>query len=174
MIKSELFSQLEEIFFAQKDPEEIERDIITAIESQIERTLARGDPIRLLTEVIVYLIVITHQRIDWAGKQNLLAYSSGNFLDHLGSFLQTRRIAEIAAVCSIRVLLSKKISYATIIPQGTRITPDGALFFSTVEELIIPANELSGVVKAQCLTAGTVGNGFLPGQINKLVKYRYE
>ena len=48
-------------------------------------------------------------------------------------------------------------------------TPDGKINFGTAEEIIILPGELYGAAPAECLTAGTVGNGFLPGQINKIV-----
>ena len=41
--------------------------------------------------------------------------------------------------------------------------------FQTLEALTILAGGKSGTVTAECLTAGEIGNGFVPGQINQLV-----
>ena len=56
-MKSELFANLEDIVFAQKDADEIQSEIINLYESMSERTLARGDPVRLFLECIVLIIV---------------------------------------------------------------------------------------------------------------------
>ena len=41
--------------------------------------------------------------------------------------------------------------------------------FATIAALTIPAGRLTGEVAAVCQTAGEIGNGFIPGQITKLV-----
>lgn len=56
-----------------------------------------------------------------------------------------------------------------IIPAGTRATADGSITFSTVSDIVIPAGEVSGAVKAVCDIPGTVGNGYLAGQIKSCV-----
>ena len=170
MLKSELFASLEEVLFAEKLPEEIERAIISTYEKASDRTLARGEPIRLLLETIALIIIELRNVIDQAGKQNLLAYASDSFLDHLGALLSVYRLEATPSTTTMRFSLnSSNVLQASIIPKGTRITPDGALLFSTVEDLEIPTGELTGEVEAECLTVGEVGNGFLAGQINRLV-----
>jgi phage-related baseplate assembly protein len=49
------------------------------------------------------------------------------------------------------------------------VTADGEIVFATTEPLTIPAGALSGTVAAECLTAGEIGNGFVPGQISQLI-----
>lgn len=61
------------------------------------------------------------------------------------------------------------LDIATIIPEGTRATVDGEIMFQTLEPLTILAGDTAGEVEAECLTAGAIGNGFIPGQINQLV-----
>ena len=56
-MKSELFPALNDITFAEKSGEEIEAEVISTYESITERTLAKGDPIRLFLEAIVLIIV---------------------------------------------------------------------------------------------------------------------
>jgi len=56
-----------------------------------------------------------------------------------------------------------------VIPKGTRATPDGQLFFATIQEAKIRAGQTYVDVQAECTEPGTIGNGFAPGQINKLV-----
>ena len=65
--------------------------------------------------------------------------------------------------------LSIKLDTATVIPAGTRATPDGDVVFATLQDLTIPAGQLSGDVAAECTQAGEIGNGFVPGQIKQAV-----
>ena len=168
MQKSELFASLSEVLFAEKLPEEIERAIISAYEKASDRTLARGEPIRLLLETLALVIIELRNVIDQAGKQNLLAYATESFLDHLGAFLSVYRLTATPASCIACFSLAAYDNLQPfIIPKGTRITPDGDILFSTVEDLEIASGELSGEVIAECLTAGEIGNGFLPGQRNR-------
>jgi len=43
------------------------------------------------------------------------------------------------------------------------------LFFATVDDVEIPAGELSIQAHAICNQVGEIGNGWLPGQINRMV-----
>ena len=170
MTKSELFANLSEIAFTERLPEEIERDIIASFESATGRSLARGEPIRLILETITLALILLRNELDKSGKLNLLAYSYGSFLDHLGAFFPVFRFRAGHASTKARFFISSSTPTSLIsIPKGTRITPDGDLLFATVEDLTIAAGETYGDVTVECLTPGEIGNGFLPGQINKLV-----
>jgi len=57
----------------------------------------------------------------------------------------------------------------TIIQRGTRATPGNNIYFATTEDAEIPAGELSVIVPASCTQAGDIGNGFLPGQVGRIV-----
>ena len=169
-MKSELFANLEEIFFAQKDANEIQSEIINLYESMSERTLARGDPVRLFLECIVLIIVQQRSLIDHAAKQNLLAYAEGAFLDHIGALLQVTRLEASHALTTLKFTLSEAQPSAVIIPVNTRASPGGGvILFATTESVEIPAGETQIEVTAQCTLTGTQGNGFVAGQIRKLV-----
>ena len=170
MTKSELFPLLEDIVFAAKNPEDIEREIIQIYENLAGRSLARGDPVRLLIEAFSFVIVLLRSKIDYAAKMNLLAYALGIFLDHIGALLEVRRLSATNAVTTLEFTLSAPQTGAVIIPGGIRATPgDGDILFATVEAVDIPAGETQATVTAECTQAGTQGNGYLPGQIKLLV-----
>ena len=160
---------LPKIEFANKDVSQIEADVITTYEAISGRKLAPGDPVRLFLQAIAMLIA--HQRllIDYAAKQNLLAYASGDYLDHIGALVRTERIPAQPAVTTIRFILSAAQPQAVIIPAGTRVTPNGQVFFAVQEDITIPAGSMQVDVYAECTTAGTVGNGWQIGQISQLV-----
>ena len=96
-MKSDLFPALEDIVFAAKTPEDIEREIINTYENLSGRTLARGDPVRLFLEAIILIIIHQRSLIDYSAKQNLLAYAIGDFLDHIGAPWNVRRLAATKA-----------------------------------------------------------------------------
>jgi phage-related baseplate assembly protein len=162
-------SSLPALQFVDTDPSRVEAEVLQAYEAAAGKTLYPGDPVRLFLESVAY--TLAHQRflIDWTAKQNLLAYAGGAFLDHLGALTATERLPEAAAHTTLRFSLSEAHAAAVLIPAGTRATPDGQLLFATVTAAEIAPGALAVDVTAQCQTAGTAGNGFTAGQINRLV-----
>ena len=169
-MKSDLFPALEDITFAEKSGEEIESAIISTYESLTDRTLAKGDPIRLFLETIVLIIVQQRSYIDYAAKQNLLAYAQGDYLDHIGALFGVTRLAASNALTTLRFILSEPQTSAIVIPEGTRASPGGGtILFATTETVEIPAGETEITVTAECTHSGTQGNGYVAGQIKMLV-----
>lgn len=169
-MKSDLFPGLADIVFAEKSAEEIESEIITLYEQITERTLARGDPVRLFLETITLIIIHQRSLIDYAAKQNLLAYAEGDYLDHLGALLEVTRLEASHAMTTLKFTLSEAQPSAVIIPAGTRVSPGGGnLLFATTEAAELPAGDTETLITAQCTTAGSAGNGFVAGQLRKLV-----
>lgn len=169
-MKSELFPGLADIAFAERDPAAIEAAIITAYEDRSGRTLAKGDPVRLLLESVALYIIQQRHLIDFTGKQNTLAYAEGDFLEHLGALLAVSRLAPASAVTTLKFTLSDAMPQAVVIPAGTRVTPGGGgVLFATVEDVTVPAGATEALAAAQCTEPGAAGNGFLPGQLRKIV-----
>jgi phage-related baseplate assembly protein len=162
-------ASLPTIAFCETDTAAVERAIIADYESITGVSLYPGDPVRLFLEALAYLICQQRFMIDYAGKMNLVSLSEGGYLDHLGALLNTVRLGSGYARTSLRFTLVEALTWPTAIPQGTRATADGELFFATTMEAVIEAGETTVEVQAQCEAAGAVGNGFLPGQINHLV-----
>jgi phage-related baseplate assembly protein len=163
-------SSLPDIAFAEKDSKLIESEIISAYEDLAGRTLAPGDPVRIFLLAIASVIIQQRALIDFSAKQNLLAYSSGDYLDHIGALLGVERIAAKPAVTTIRFTLSEQRQVATPIPANTRVrTGSGNIVFATTKYAEIPAGALYVDVNAQCQTPGEAGNGFLPGQVKRLI-----
>ena len=161
--------------FAEKDPSKIENQVITLIESflseegELPVKLARSDPRRLLALGFIAGLVHARSNIDFTGKMNLLYYATGDYLDHIGFMLGVRRLEATAAVTTLRFELSEVLAQAYLIPEGTRATPDGKQYFVTEKIAEVPAGESYIDIPARCMTAGYVGNGWLEGQINRLV-----
>ena len=169
-MKSDLFPALADIVFAEKSADEIESEIITLYEQISERTLARGDPIRLFLETITLIIIHQRSLIDYAAKQNLLAYAEGDYLDHLGALLEVTRLEASHAMTTLKFTLSEAQSFVVTIPAGTRVSPGGgSMLFATTESAEISAGDTETLITAQCTVAGSAGNGFVAGQLKKLV-----
>lgn len=169
-MKSDLFPGLADITFAERDPAIIEAAVITGYEKIANRTLAKGDPIRLFLESIAFVIIHQRHLIDFTGKQNLLAYAGGNYLDHIGAMLGVNRLPAQPALTTLKFTLSESQPAALSIPAGTRATPGGGdLVFETTEISVVTPGALEVSVLAQCTKTGALGNGLLLGQIKKIV-----
>ncbi|MDY2647920.1 MAG: baseplate J/gp47 family protein [Pyramidobacter porci] len=160
---------LPRVRFVDGDAADVERNVITGYERLSGRSLAKGDPVRLFLESVAAVIVQQRELIDWAAKQNLLAYASGNYLDHLGALLGVTRLPARAAVCTVRFALSAPQTFAVLIPKGTRVSPDGALAFATDEVAVIYAGDTSTEATVTCLESGAAGNGYAAGKIDRIV-----
>jgi phage-related baseplate assembly protein len=175
-MRSELFPTLRDITFAERDSATIERELIRGYENAYqlqfgqERKLYPGDPIRLFLETIAFALIHQRQLIDYTGKMNLLAYSRGDYLDHLGALLGVYRLPAQSALTTLKFTLSAPQIGASVIPAGTRATPGGGdIIFATAETATIQEGTREVEASAYCMVTGAHGNGFLPGQIRKIV-----
>ncbi len=142
-MKSDLFPGIADIVFAEKSADEIESEIIALYEYTAGRTLAKGDPIRLFLNS--FILIVVHQRslIDYAAKQNLLAYAEGDYLDHLGALLEVSRLEASYAMTTLKFTLSEAQTSAVIVPEGTRVSPGGGnILFATTAGAEIPAGSV--------------------------------
>jgi phage-related baseplate assembly protein len=135
----------------------------------IAKTLAPGDPIRILLYCQCLREYIRLQNIDNAAKQNLLKYAMDDYLINKGADLGVSPPAAQSATTMLQFVLSEAQPIIVPIPAGTRATTSDNVFFATTEYAEIPAGQTSVTVQACCDQAGTIGNDYVPGQINTLV-----
>lgn len=164
-----MLANLPSISFVDTDAANIEASAITMYEAITGRTLAQGDPIRLFLQTIAFIIIQQRVLIDYSAKQNLLAYAKDDILDHLGVLVDTPRLEVSPAETTIRFNLSTAQPQAVTIPIGIRGTTPSGVVFQVVSPITIHKGALYGDAPAKCLTAGSVGNGYVPGQVNQLV-----
>ena len=160
---------LPNIAFCETDTASVEAALIADYEAITGRSLYPGNPERLFLEALAYLISQQRFMIDYAGKMNLVSLADGPYLDHLGALLNANRLGSGYAQTMLRFTASGVLAWDLVIPAGTRATADGSLFFATDADAVIPAGQTTVDVPATCLEPGTVGNGLLAGQINRLV-----
>ena len=132
-------------------------------------SLSAADPVRIQLYAIALDLYQIEQYIDRAGKQDLLKYSYGEFLEHLAGGRGITRNQATAAKTTLRFTLSEPKAYAVGIPVGTRATNGDGVYFRTMEYGEVPIGQLYADVPAVCTVLGIGGNGFLEGQIDFLV-----
>lgn len=160
--------KLPDINFAEKDTAVIEADVIAAFEATTGRRLFPGDPLRLLLLTFVKYLSLQRSIIDFSGKQNLIKYTSGEFLQNLSALVGTERLLPTAAGAKLKFTITTVLPNNITIIAGTRATPGGKIFFATDKDVEILAGETSAEVTATCTQIGEIGNGFLKGQVNQI------
>jgi phage-related baseplate assembly protein len=160
---------LSDINFVNVDAQQITSELINDFENYTGEVLYAGDARRIFLQSFGYVFVNLINSINTTGRSNLLRYSFNDTLDALGELYGTPRLTAQKAATVIRFNLSEAQPDNITIPAGTRITPDGNLFFATDTVLIIPAGSTYADVTAIATISGENYNGFTPGQINKLV-----
>ena len=162
------YRNLPDLTFAESDPETVELQIVEVVEKLLGRTLARADPLKLFLKGIEALLVQQRILIDETAKQGLLAYATGDNLDHIGILVGTKRLAAAAAKTTMELTLSASRETATIIPAGTRFTAGDGVMFALDKDTIIGARQLTAKATATCTQKGDIGNGYKAGELSNI------
>jgi phage-related baseplate assembly protein len=158
---------LPDIDFVNRDPSEIEAEMVTNFEQKTGIHLTNADPRRKFIQTFVYALSLAYNRIDYTAKQNSLAYAEDDFLDHIGNKKGVPRLGPKPAECIVRYELNPIRNM--VIPKGKRVSYGNEVFFETTQDTLVPENAEYVDIKVQCTEPGPIGNGFLPGQINNIV-----
>ena len=158
-----------EISYSNTDVDSVKSGVLARVESNLGRTLYPADPLRLFALAFAAEDVDIRNLIDESGRQNLLAYATGTNLDALGALVGVIRLEEVGASTTIRFTAGSPAVSPITIPEGSRVTPDGTIYFATDYAAIIQVGQTSVDISATCTIAGTDGNGFIIGEINQAV-----
>lgn len=134
-----------------------------------KKQLYPGDPIRIFLYAQALREYQLLQLIDYSAKQNLLKYAEGDFLEHKAGDRNVKRLSASKATAPILFTFSAPLTSVQVIPSGTRVTPGGNIFFSTIQSTEVQQGDTEIEIVVECNESGTVGNDYLPGQINTLV-----
>ena len=135
----------------------------------IAAKLTDADPIRLVLLATANLIYQDMRYIDRSGKQDLLKYSYGDFLDNLGAMKRVERRAATYATVRMRFSVTAARGENTPIPGGTRVATESGLYFLTDAYTEIPAGQTAVELDATALRAGRESNALPEGSISKIV-----
>ena len=159
-----------DISFTDTNAERLINSMVQSYETIAKRRLYPADPVRLFILWMADIIIQERVIIDTAAKQNVPRFAEGDNLDSLAELFYDKYRAEAQpARVTLRFTLSMAPPSAITIDAGAKVSVDGEITFATVKDLEIPPGELFGDVAAVCLTDGSVGNGFTPGQISQIV-----
>ena len=162
-------------FIDNKDIDQVRQEMVADYESFISEatgqtvTLERSSVHRMELYAAAAQIYQAMQYIDRQGKQSILKYSYSDFLDNLAIFKGVTRNPATPATTTLRFTLSAVRDTATGIPQGTRVSTAGAIYFATDVYAEIPEGSTTVDVPATCTVAGTDGNGFAAGELATIV-----
>ena len=131
--------------------------------------LRTGDKEHIHLRVLAGQYYQMYQQLDYAAKMNLLKYSKGDFLKHLGAFKKTFIQEPRAAAVKVRFTLSEVRKDVIYIPEGTRVTAGDGVYFATDDYAEVAAGESYADVTCTCETAGDIGNNYQPGTIEIIV-----
>ena len=157
--------------FVSTDPDEIIARMTTRYEEMTGVTVQPGSPEMLYVRWVASVVIQERALENYATNQNLPSRAEGKNLDALAElFYARKRPSATAATCTMRFTISEKLSFAVLIPSGTRVTDaSNTLVWETVEDTYVKVGDTYADTKIQCQTSGTAGNGFVAGQINAIV-----
>lgn len=170
-----MLSSLPDITFVETDPEKIIADKINDYENAYfestgtRKQLYPGDPIRIFLYTEALREIQLRHIIDETGKQNLLKYARNENLDHLGARVKTPRRKAKPSFTRMKLKFSQARQSISIIPKGTRFSPQTNIYFETDKTYELAIGEQELIVSVVCTEAGSLGNGFLLGQLNVIV-----
>ena len=159
---------LPDIDFVDTNAEATLDRIVQGYEAAAGRKLGEADPIMLFLKSIAYENVLLRNAIDFTGKQNLLFYAEGDYLDHLGFLLDIERNEAKNSLTTLRFTLASAQTSNIIIPLNTKVS-DGNYTFQTTEVTQIVAGQLTVDVGAESVISGDETNNISIDRINQFI-----
>ncbi|MEG0371747.1 MAG: baseplate J/gp47 family protein, partial [Clostridium sp.] len=159
-----------EINFVDVNPRQIYEELVSDFEEALGETLYPGDERRMFLQQQVPVIVAMKNEINNTGKQNLLSYATGSNLDSLGeNMYNTKRLEPQKSYCTVMIKFAKTQQTEIVVPIGTRVTGDGALFFKLQNNVTFLPGEIEKTSIVEAIETGRKYNGLIPGQLKLLV-----
>jgi phage-related baseplate assembly protein len=155
--------------FIERDPSKIKEGLVAAFEALTDRTLYPAQVEMFMIDTMSYALSNVGSAVQAGLLQNRAIWAEGQHLDGLGANVNTYRLGAQHAVCEVQFTLTESRLTAVIIPLNTRVSAGSSVVFSTLNELIIPAGELTGTVGVTALESGALANDLMVGQIKDIL-----
>lgn len=157
--------------FVNKSAEGLLEEYVAEMEQALGRTIGKADPLRVVAGWAASVDAQLYEVLNQTAKLNVPRFAFGDYLDSLAEnfYHGLTRLEESSAQTTLRFTLSTESEKETPVPVGTRVTTADSVVFETTETKYIKAGELFVDVPAQCSVAGTLGNGYRPGEIDRPV-----
>ena len=160
---------MSEYNFVDYDSENIYNTVIGSLISYCAEQLYPGDERRIFGEGVVALFQMMYAQFNDGARQRLLRFARGAVLDGLGELVGATRLEPQPAYATFRFSVETAQAENIIIPQGTRITTDGSVYFATDVLDVIEAGETYVDIRATCNEGGSQYNGLAAGAVATLV-----
>lgn len=139
------------------------------LETALGRSLAPADVEVLILNAFVYEVQLLRIRANQAFRQCLVDFSTAPMLDYLAALVGVTREPAAGASCTLQFNFVAGAK-AVLLPGGLRVqSVDGQVIFATVAAINVPAGTAAVNVGAICSTAGTIGNGYTPGNVSVIL-----
>ncbi len=131
-----------------------------------ELILYPADSRRIMLNVAAGKLYQLATIINERHKLNFLQYMYGDYTRNWAANFGFKEDGVESATVILRFCLAEPQPTDIIIPAGTRATSGDNVFFAIDEVLVIPSGEVYAEASATCTLSGTVGNGYVIGQLN--------
>ena len=158
------------IDFVNETFDSIEARMIASWEALTSRTMLPSSPERVIVGWVASAIAQIYEKINFAANQNLLSEATGEYLDALAELYgDFPRPEALPAWTLMTFSLNAAAGSDVTIPTGTLVSDEsGNIVFETTYAAVIPAGQTSvSGIYVRCTQAGTVGNNYAAGQINR-------
>jgi len=132
------------------------------------KTLYPSDDVTFLLEIIAYQRILMEYAFLHESRQNLLAFATGNRLDHIGAMFGLQRLQPTHATASFQLSFVPRTTSITV-PQGFQVAKDDIVFETSFAHTIT-TDQASIQVPMQCTQAGIIGNGYVAGEVSQIVQ----
>lgn len=129
--------------------------------------LYAGDERSIMIHTFLYIATMIAQKCNYNIGNMFVDTVDETFIDTLGNHLLVNRLPASPAHVNMKFTISGAPE-DIIIPQGTRVTADGIVFFATTEDRIISMESGVETIPCKSLQDGAVCNNYGVGQINVL------
>ena len=147
--------------------EEILGRMIKKYEELSGVSLGLADERRWLLQTVAYSLFIRNETTNEGIKMNLLRYTKGDYATEMGAFTDTERLSAKKASVLLKFEIEESKEHLLEV-NPVRVTPGNNRYFLTPYFEFKPGETVKEVI-AICTEEGIVGNGYLPGEINKIV-----
>lgn len=162
--------------FISTDINELIAKLILSYEQLTGIKLHPANPERLFIQWLAGIIIQERVLNNYTGNQNLPSRAERENLNEISElfFIKERPPAQ-PSICTMRFYISEVQTSSILVPKGTRVTGTGINFaWETTVDAYVDIGSLYVDVMVQCTTAGKVGNGYTPGQIDTIIRpYAY-
>ena len=157
--------------FVSMDGNELLSTLIASYEKIVGVPVRPASPERIFIAWMANIFLQMRALINRAANRNLPSRATGTDLDAIADlyYLKSRPTAA-AATSTMRCFISQAQSRDILIPSGTRFTDyNSRLYWASSTDAYVKTGQIYADVPVICQTMGSDGNGFEPGQINKIV-----